>query len=91
MKREITTDEAAKIVRVLVLSQSLIHQLDELTLTNLYRQNFKSKINGILRFLELQVDPVLSSAAEGEKDYYSMMVQEIDKMVETIKVTKDVN
>lgn len=85
--KEITNEEARKVLALYLKLQSVIHSIDDLHDTTLMKQEFKRRTNGYLRFIEKHVNGINSNMDLEEAENYVLIVKELDKITNELVVT----
>jgi len=83
---ETDLEQTTKILRLFLHSQAIIHCIDDLHDSVIYKHQFKKEMNRTLRFLEPKLDNLLRNADVSESQYYVDIVSELEKVTKEINV-----
>jgi len=73
-------------LKIFIQLQSLVHSLDELSESVIFKQDLKQKTNNYLKTIETKLNLIGRSMDNEEQEYFNSIVQELDKLVDTIKI-----
>ena len=68
-------------------TQSLIHSIDELSDTSLFKRELKQRTNRYLSFIEKSIDTMLKTTSNEEKKQYQKIVNELDNVVSQLEIS----
>lgn len=73
-------------LKIFIQLQSLVHSIDELSESVLFKQELKQKSNNYLKTIETKLNLIGRSMDNEEQEYFNSIVSELDKLVDTIKI-----
>jgi len=73
-------------LKIFIQLQSLVHSLDELSESVLFKRELKLKTNNYLKTIETKLNLIGRSMDKEEQEYFNSIVSELDKLVDTIKI-----
>ena len=73
-------------LKIFIQIQSLIHSIDELSDTVIYKQDFKKKTNNYLTTIESKLSLIGRSMDSEEQNYFNQIVKELDDLVDSINI-----
>jgi len=73
-------------LKIFIQLQSLVHSIDELSESVLFKQELKLKTNNYLKTIETKLNLIGRSMDNEEQEYFNSIVSELDKLVDTIKI-----
>jgi len=73
-------------LKIFIQLQSLVHSLDELSESVLFKRELKQKSNNYLKTIETKLNLIGRSMDKEEQEYFNSIVSELDKLVDTIKI-----
>jgi len=73
-------------LKIFIQLQSLIHSIDDLSESVLFKRELKQKSNNYLKTIETKLNLIGRSMDKEEQQYFNSIVQELDKLVDTIKI-----
>ena len=73
-------------LKIFIQLQSLVHSIDELSESVLFKQELKQKSNNYLKTIETKLNLIGRSMDKEEQEYFNSIVSELDKLVDTIKI-----
>ena len=73
-------------LKIFIQLQSLIHSIDDLSESVLFKQELKQKTNRYLKTIETKLNLIGRSMDQEEQEYFNSIVSELDKLVDTIKI-----
>ena len=73
-------------LKIFIQLQSLVHSIDELSESVLFKQELKQKSNNYLKTIETKLNLIGRSMDNEEQEYFNSIVNELDKLVDTIKI-----
>jgi len=79
-------EDIKKVLGVFLTCQSIIHQIDELNDSVLFKREFKQRTNSYLRFLEVNLNGLNREMDLKESQYYIDVVSKIDKLINEIEL-----
>lgn len=74
------------VLQLSLLSQSMIHKIDNISDSVIFKQEFKKRTNNFLSFLEKHINTLTNEMDSEEGQYYVDIVSKIDEIVEGIEV-----
>ena len=86
MKKQITTEDARKVLTVFLKCQSVIHSIDDLDDSVILKQEFKQRTNSFRLFLEKYVNSIGIDMDSEEAQYYIEIVAKLDAVTDNIKI-----
>ena len=73
-------------LKIFIQIQSLIHSIDELSDTVIFKQDFKKKTNNYLTTIESKLSLIGRSMDSEEQNYFNQIVKELDDLVDSINI-----
>ena len=73
-------------LKIFIQLQSLVHSIDELSESVIFKQDLKQKTNNYLKTIETKLNLIGRSMDKEEQEYFNSIVSELDKLVDTIKI-----
>jgi len=73
-------------LKIFIQLQSLVHSIDELSESVLFKRELKQKSNNYLKTIETKLNLIGRSMDKEEQEYFNSIVSELDKLVDTIKI-----
>lgn len=73
-------------LKIFIQLQSLVHSIDELSESVIFKHDFKQKTNNYLKTIESKLNLIGRSMDESEQEYFNSIVSELDKLVDTINI-----
>ena len=73
-------------LKIFIQLQSLVHSIDELSESVLFKQELKQKSTNYLKTIETKLNLIGRSMDNEEQEYFNSIVSELDKLVDTIKI-----
>lgn len=73
-------------LKIFIQLQSLIHSIDDLSESVLFKRELKQKSNNYLKTIETKLNLIGRSMDKEEQEYFNSIVSELDKLVDTIKI-----
>jgi len=73
-------------LKIFIQLQSLVHSIDELSESVLFKRELKQKSNNYLKTIETKLNLIGRSMDQEEQEYFNSIVSELDKLVDTIKI-----
>ena len=73
-------------LKIFIQLQSLVHSIDELSESVIFKQDLKQKTNNYLKTIETKLNLIGRSMDQEEQTYFNSIVSELDKLVDTIKI-----
>lgn len=87
----ISDQEAVKVLRLYLHSQSVIHMIDELHDSTIMKHEFKREINRTIRFLEPKINALLKNVNSDESQQYADIVNQIDAVTFGLKTVNKID
>lgn len=82
--------EIKNVLQLFLLSQSMIHQIDNISDKVLFKQEFKRRTNRYQAYLEKYINTLTNSMDINESQYYVELVAKIDSVVESVELEKTI-
>ena len=79
-------NEIKKILGMFLTMQSMIHQIDEISESVLFKQEFKRETNRYYKYIETKVNQLTREMDLKEAQYYIDIVAKIDKVIQDIEL-----
>ena len=79
-------NEIKKILGMFLTMQSMIHQIDEISESVLFKQEFKRETNRYYKYIETKVNQLTREMDLKEAQYYIDIVAKIDKVIQEIEL-----
>jgi hypothetical protein len=79
-------NEIKKILGLFLTMQSLIHQIDDISDSVLFKREFKRETNRYYKYIETKVNQLTREMDLDESQYYIDIVAKIDKIIKDIEV-----
>tara|TARA_R110000822_G_scaffold79199_3_gene189565 strand:+ start:1007 stop:1255 length:249 start_codon:yes stop_codon:yes gene_type:complete len=73
-------------LKIFIQLQSLVHSIDDLSESVLFKRELKQKSNNYLKTIETKLNLIGRSMDKEEQQYFNSIVSELDKLVDTIKI-----
>jgi len=73
-------------LKIFIQLQSLVHSLDSLSDSVIFKRELKMKTNNYLNTIETKLNLIGRAMDEEETEYFNSIVSELDKLVDTIKI-----
>ena len=79
-------NEIKKVLGMFLTMQSMIHQIDEISDSVLFKQEFKRETNRYYKYIETKVNQLTREMDLKEAQYYIDIVAKIDKVIQEIEL-----
>tara|TARA_B110000858_G_scaffold133781_1_gene152085 strand:- start:231 stop:488 length:258 start_codon:yes stop_codon:yes gene_type:complete len=79
-------NEIKKVLGMFLTMQSMIHQIDEISDSVLFKQEFKRETNRYYKYIETKVNQLTREMDLKEAQYYIDIVAKIDKVIQDIEL-----
>ncbi len=79
-------NEIKKVLGMFLTMQSMIHQIDEISDSVLFKQEFKRETNRYYKYIETKVNQLTCEMDLKEAQYYIDIVAKIDKVIQDIEL-----
>ena len=79
-------NEIKKVLGMFLTMQSMIHQIDEISESVLFKQEFKRETNRYYKYIETKVNQLTREMDLKEAQYYIDIVAKIDKVIQDIEL-----
>ena len=79
-------NEIKKILGMFLTMQSMIHQIDEISESVLFKQEFKRETNRYYKYIETKVNQLTREMDLKEAQYYIDIVAKIDQVIQDIEL-----
>tara|TARA_R110000744_G_scaffold301290_1_gene410393 strand:- start:930 stop:1187 length:258 start_codon:yes stop_codon:yes gene_type:complete len=79
-------NEIKKVLGMFLTMQSMIHQIDEISDSVLFKQEFKRETNRYYKYIEIKVNQLTREMDLKEAQYYIDIVAKIDKVIQDIEL-----
>jgi hypothetical protein len=79
-------NEIKKVLGMFLTMQSMIHQIDEISESVLFKQEFKRETNRYYKYIETKVNQLTREMDLKEAQYYIDIVAKIDKVINNIEL-----
>ena len=81
-----SNNEIKKVLGMFLTMQSMIHQIDEISDSVLFKQEFKRETNRYYKYIETKVNQLTREMDLKEAQYYIDIVAKIDKVIQDIEL-----
>lgn len=82
--------EIKNVLQLFLLSQSMIHQIDNISDKVLFKHEFKKRTNNYQAYLEKHINTLTGNMDISESQYYVELVAKVDAVVESVELEKTI-
>lgn len=80
------TKEIEKVLGIFLTTQSLLHQIDDISDSIIFKREFKRETNRFYKYIESKVNQLTKQMDLKEAQYYIDIVAKIDKVISEIEL-----